>query len=37
MATNYEIPDGPKMLRETLCVAQTRIGESPWGDGANLG
>ena len=26
--TSYEIPDGPKMLRETLCVAQTRIGNS---------
>lgn len=26
--TSYEIPDGPKMLRETLCVAQVRIGES---------
>lgn len=27
--TSYEIPDGPKMLRETLCVAQARIGNSP--------
>ncbi|GGN86298.1 hypothetical protein GCM10010112_67670 [Actinoplanes lobatus] len=26
--TSYEIPDSPKMLRETLCVAQTRIGAS---------
>lgn len=26
--TSYEVPDGPKMLRETLCVAQTRIGNS---------
>lgn len=26
--TAYEIPDGPKMLRETLCVAQTLIGNS---------
>lgn len=25
----YEVPDSPKMLRETLCVAQTRIGASP--------
>lgn len=25
----YVIPDGPKMLRETLCVAQARIGNSP--------
>ena len=24
----YEVSDGPKMLRETLCVAQTRIGNS---------
>lgn len=22
----YQIPDGPKMLRETLCVAQTALG-----------
>jgi hypothetical protein len=28
-ATTYEISDGPKMLRETLCVVQTRIGNSP--------
>lgn len=27
-ATAYVVPDGPKMLRETLCVAQTRIGLS---------
>ncbi len=26
--TTYEVADGPKMLRETLCVAQSRIGES---------
>jgi hypothetical protein len=26
--TSYEVPDGPKMLRETLCVAQTLIGNS---------
>lgn len=26
MATSYEVTDGPKMLRETLCVAQTMIG-----------
>jgi hypothetical protein len=25
---SYEIHDGPKMLRETLCVAQTRIGNA---------
>jgi hypothetical protein len=25
-ATGYEILDGPKMLRETLCVAQAMIG-----------
>lgn len=24
--TAYEVPDEPKMLRETLCVAQTMIG-----------
>jgi hypothetical protein len=24
----YEVPDGPKMLRETLCVAQSLIGNS---------
>jgi hypothetical protein len=30
MPTSYEITDGPKMLRETLCVAQTRIGNSPF-------
>lgn len=29
MTTNYEIPDGPKMLCETLCVAQSRIANSP--------
>lgn len=23
--TTYTVPDGPKMLRETLCVAATRI------------
>lgn len=28
MSISYEIADGPKMLRETLCVAQTRIGNS---------
>jgi hypothetical protein len=28
--TAYEIPDGPKMLRETLCVAQSRIANSPY-------
>lgn len=26
--TTYEIEDGPKMLRETLCVAQSLIGNS---------
>lgn len=29
MSTNYEVPDGPKMLRETLCVAQARISNYP--------
>ena len=28
--TAYIVPDGPKMLRETLCVAQARIGNSPY-------
>jgi hypothetical protein len=28
--TSYEVTDGPKMLRETLCVAQARIGNSPY-------
>lgn len=23
------VPDSPKMLRETLCVAQSRVGNSP--------
>ena len=31
--TSYEVPDGPKMLRETLCVAQARIGNSPLDEG----
>lgn len=26
----YIVPDTPKMLRETLCVAQSRIGNSPY-------
>ena len=25
----YAVPDSPKMLRETLCVAQARIGNGP--------
>lgn len=29
----YIVPDGPKMLRETLCVAQSRIGNSPLDEG----
>jgi hypothetical protein len=28
MAFNYAVEDTPKMLRETLCVAQTRVGNS---------
>jgi hypothetical protein len=28
----YVVPDSPKMLRETLCVAQTEIGASPWAE-----
>lgn len=31
--TSYEVTDGPKMLRETLCVAQARIGNSPLDEG----
>lgn len=27
--TLLNVPDAPKMLRETFCVAQTRIGNSP--------
>ncbi len=34
--TSYEVPDGPKMLRETLCVAQTEIGNSPWNEDRKL-
>lgn len=30
---SYIVPDGPKMLRETLCVAQARIGNSPYDEG----
>lgn len=29
----YIVPDSPKMLRETLCVAQARIGNSPLDQG----
>lgn len=31
--TSYEVPDGPKMLRETLCAAQTAIGNSVYDEG----
>lgn len=31
-----DVPDGPKMLRETLCVAQARIGDSPYDEGRKL-
>jgi hypothetical protein len=31
--TEYVVPDKPKMLRETLCVAQSRIGNSPLDEG----
>lgn len=27
MSTTYTVPDSPKMLRETLCVAQAGIAE----------
>lgn len=30
MITAYEVSDGPKMLRETLCHAQTLVGINPW-------
>lgn len=29
----YAVPDTPKMLRETLCVAQARVGNSPYDEG----
>jgi len=29
----YTIPDGPKMLKETLCVAASRIANSPDDEG----
>lgn len=29
----YAVADSPKMLRETLCVAQARIGNSPHDEG----
>jgi hypothetical protein len=29
----YAVADSPKMLRETLCVAQARIGNSPYDEG----
>ena len=31
--TAYVVPDSPKMLKETLCVAQSRIGNSDYDDG----
>lgn len=31
--TTLIVPDSPKLLRETLCVAQTRIGNSPLDEG----
>jgi hypothetical protein len=30
---SYIVPDHPKMLRETLCLAQTRILNSRYDDG----
>lgn len=30
MTTTYKVPDGPKALRETLCVAQSGIGVLPF-------
>lgn len=29
----YAIPDGPKMLRETLCIAQSAVQRRPHDDG----
>lgn len=34
--TTLKVPDGPKMLRETLCVAQSRIGNSPLDAGRRM-
>lgn len=34
MTTSYTLPDGPKMLRETLCLAQGAVGMLP-DDGRN--
>ena len=31
--TAYVVPDSPKMLQETLSVAQARIGNSPLDEG----
>jgi hypothetical protein len=31
--TQMDVTDGPKMLRETLCVAQNAIANSPYDDG----
>jgi hypothetical protein len=28
--TSYEVKDGPKMLRETLCAAQSALGRNPY-------
>lgn len=30
--TVYVVSDGPKMMRETLCLAQSEIGNSPWNE-----
>lgn len=29
MTYAYEVPDGPKMLRETLCLAQHALADEP--------
>jgi hypothetical protein len=31
--TRLKVTDSPKMLRETLCVAQGRVGNSPYDEG----
>lgn len=32
LGTTLTVPDGPKMLRETLCAAQAALGEQQLGD-----
>lgn len=37
MTTTYTVTDGPKMLRETLCIAQAAIANSRLGDDRKRG